>query len=253
MKKKLGNTLIYVALLGAAVAFAPLAFAAGATETPSGGPEAPSGGEASSGGEAPSGERDAPDDAATAVFAGGCFWCMEEAYEKVPGVYEAVSGYAGGEVPDPSYRQVTGGSTGHYEVVRVFYDEEQVSYADLLHVFWRNVDPIDAGGQFCDRGSSYEAAIFVRTEEQERLAEQSRQELRESGRFAQPIVVEILPLDVIPDDGNDGFWLAEEYHQGYYLENPVQYNFYKNGCGRVRRLEQLWGDEAGAPAYSSES
>ncbi|MFW5688604.1 MAG: peptide-methionine (S)-S-oxide reductase MsrA [Spirochaetota bacterium] len=203
--------------------------------------------------EAEPNERAVPEDAATAVFAGGCFWCMEEAYEKVPGVYEAVSGYAGGDVPDPSYRQVTGGSTGHYEVVRVFYNPDELSYEDLLSIFWRNVDPLDSGGQFCDRGSSYKPAIFYRTDDQERLARESRRRLEESGRFSRPIVVEILELDAIEDDENDGFWVAEEYHQDYYLKNPVQYNFYKNGCGRVRRLEQLWGDEAGAPSFVEES
>jgi peptide-methionine (S)-S-oxide reductase len=194
-----------------------------------------------------------PEGASMAVFAGGCFWCMEEAYEAVPGVYEAVSGYAGGDVPDPAYRQVVGGGTGHYEVVRVFYNEEVLSYEDLLYIFWRNVDPLDGGGQFCDRGSSYLAAIFTRTEEQARLARESKDQLVESGRFGSPIQVEVLELDVIEGDDNDGFWVAEEYHQDYYLKNPVQYRFYKSGCGRVRRLEQVWGDEAGAPSYTKDA
>ncbi|MFW6289049.1 MAG: peptide-methionine (S)-S-oxide reductase MsrA [Spirochaetota bacterium] len=191
-----------------------------------------------------------PEDAATAVFAGGCFWCMEEAYEKVPGVIEAVSGYAGGDVPNPDYRQVTGGSTGHYEVVRVYYDPQAVSYDELLYVFWRNVDPLDDGGQFCDRGSSYLTGIFYETDEERRLAQESRQELEQSGRFSREIVTEIMPLDVISDDDNDGFWVAEEYHQDYYRTNAARYRFYKGSCGRVRRLEQLWGAEAGAPSYA---
>jgi peptide-methionine (S)-S-oxide reductase len=189
-----------------------------------------------------------PESAATAVFAGGCFWCMEEAYEAVPGVYEAVSGYAGGETSDPTYRQVTGGNTGHTEVVRVFYDDSQLSYEDLLHIFWRNVDLFDDGGQFCDRGESYLTGIFYQNEEQRRLAEESRDTVAE--RFSQEVVTPIEPLDVIEDDGNDGFWRAEEYHQDYYLKNPSRYNFYKANCGRVRRLEQIWGDEALAPSYT---
>jgi peptide-methionine (S)-S-oxide reductase len=193
-----------------------------------------------------------PENAETAVFAGGCFWCMEEAYEKVPGVYEAVSGFAGGDVSDPGYYDVVAGGTGHTEVVRVYYDPQAVSYEDLLHVFWRNVDPIDAGGQFCDRGQSYRTGIFYESEEERRLAETSKRELEESGRFNQPIVTEIEPLDVIEGDDNDGFWRAEENHQDYYRKNPLQYSFYKEGCGRVRRLEQLWGDEAGAPSLQKQ-
>lgn len=213
-----------------------------------GGSEAESGGRGESPAPAPE-EQGIPEGAQTVVFAGGCFWCMEEAYEKVPGVYEVVSGYAGGDVPDPGYYEVVGGGTGHAEVVRVFYDPDQLDYEDLLYVFWRNVDPIDEGGQFCDRGRSYRTGIFYRTEEQRRLAEQSKRELDESGRFSRDIVTRITPLDVIEGDDNDGFWRAEQNHQDYYLENPVRYNSYKTACGRVRRLEQLWGDEAGAPSY----
>ncbi len=217
--------------------------AGGSAETPTASPQ-------SSEADAGTSPATIPEDAATAVFAGGCFWCMEEAYEKVPGVIDAVSGYAGGDVPDPEYRQVTGGSTGHYEVVRVSYDPQTVSYEDLLHVFWRNVDPLDDGGQFCDRGSSYLTGIFYETEEQRRLAQESGEELEQSGRFSREIVTEIMPLDVIPNDDNDGFWVAEDYHQDYYRANATRYRFYKESCGRVRRLEQLWGDEAGAPSYA---
>ena len=237
---RIGSGLVpaLVVLIALALPAAPL-FAAGGSEE--------SAGEEVAG---PSdGSESIPEDAQTAVFAGGCFWCMEEAYEKVPGVYEAVSGYAGGDVPDPGYYQVVGGGTGHAEVVRVFYDPDQLDYEDLLYVFWRNVDPLDARGQFCDRGQSYRTGIFYRTEEQKRLAEESRRELNESGRFSTDIVTRINPLDVIEGDDNDGFWRAEENHQDYYLENPVRYNSYKTACGRVRRLEQLWGDEAGAPSY----
>ncbi|MFP4375698.1 MAG: peptide-methionine (S)-S-oxide reductase MsrA [Spirochaetales bacterium] len=192
-----------------------------------------------------------PESAATAVFAGGCFWCMEEAYEAVPGVYEAVSGYAGGTTSEPTYREVTGGDTGHKEVVRVYYDESQLSYEDLLYIFWRNVDLFDNGGQFCDRGESYLTGIFYTTDEQRRLAEESREEV--AGRFSQEVVTPIKPLDVIDADANDGFWVAEEYHQDYYLKNPSRYNFYKANCGRVRRLEQIWGDEALAPSFTKQS
>ncbi|HKJ86183.1 MAG TPA: peptide-methionine (S)-S-oxide reductase MsrA, partial [Spirochaetia bacterium] len=217
--------------------------AGGASETPLSAPDQPQA-------DAGTGAAPVPDDAETAVFAGGCFWCMEEAYEQVPGVLDAVSGYAGGDVPNPGYRQVVAGSTGHYEVVRVYYDPRTVSYEDLLHVFWRNVDPLDDGGQFCDRGTSYLTGIFYETEEQRRLAEESRAELEQSGRFSREIVTEIMPLDVIPDDDNDGFWEAEDYHQGYYITNAARYRFYKESCGRVRRLEQLWGAEAGAPSFT---
>ena len=190
-----------------------------------------------------------PEDAAHAVFAGGCFWCMEEAFEIVPGVYEAVSGFAGGTVSNPSYQAVVSGTTGHYEVVRVFYDPEAITYEELLYVFWRNVDPLDDGGQFCDRGTAYRAAVFYSTEIERELAEASLLELKASGRFASPIVTEIRSLRASTDESHDGFWPAEEYHQNYYLENPVRYRFYKESCGRTRRLRQLWGEEAGAPDY----
>lgn len=196
-------------------------------------------------------ERTIPDDAAEAVFAGGCFWCMEEAYQKVPGVYDAVSGYAGGDVPNPTYRQVVSETTGHREVVKVYYDPSRVTYEELLYVFWRNVDLVDGGGQFCDRGFSYTTAIYYMNEEQRRLAEQSKEQIEESGRFSQQIVTPIEPLDVIDADDNDGFWIAEEYHQEYYVTNPARYRFYKQGCGRVRRLQQLWGEEAEAPSLAT--
>ena len=185
--------------------------------------------------------------AATAVFAGGCFWCMEEAFDAVRGVTEVVSGYAGGPEANPTYERVAYGLTGHTEVVRVYYDPVAVTYEELLFVFWRNVDPIDAGGQFCDRGAMYRTAVLYQTDEERILAERSRDELDASGRFNRSIVTEISPLKVIGDGDHDGFWAAEEYHQDYYLKNPLQYRSYKSACGRVRRLQQLWGSEAGAP------
>ena len=190
---------------------------------------------------------DAPRDAQTAVFAGGCFWCMEEAFELAPGVYDAVSGYAGGSEPNPAYEEVARGLTGHYEVVRVYYDPDVITYEELLYVFWRNIDPMDDGGQFCDRGTAYLTGIFYQTDEERRLAEQSRRELEESGRLPRPIVTPIRQLNVIEGDGHDGFWPAEEYHQRYYLVNPLRYRLYKEACGRARRLDEIWGAEAGAP------
>lgn len=179
---------------------------------------------------------DAPAGAKTAVFAGGCFWCMEEAFEKFDGVYEAVSGYSGGTTENPTYQEVTYGNTGHTEVVQIIYDPQKLSYEDLLYIFWRNVDLLDGGGQFCDRGPSYRPAIFYGTEEERNLALANKQEIESSGRFNREIAVEITPLAA--------FWIAEGYHQDYYKTNVIRYNLYKDACGRVRRLEQLWGDEA---------
>ncbi len=167
----------------------------------------------------------------TATFAGGCFWCMEEAFEKVDGVVSATSGYTGGRVKDPKYDQVSSGTTGHAEAVQVLFDPSKISYARLLDVFWRNVDPTDAGGQFCDRGSQYRSAIFVHDETQHRLAEDSKRALDASG-FQDPIATEIVAAPA--------FYPAEDYHQDYYKKNPVRYRFYKYGCGRERRLAQVW-------------
>ena len=173
----------------------------------------------------------------TATFAGGCFWCVEEAYEKVDGVVEAVSGYTGGDVEDPGYGEVSSGRTGHYEAVQVRYDPGRVSYDRLLDVFWHNVDPTDAGGQFCDRGPQYRTAIFVHGPEQRAAAERSKERLREGDTIEEEIVTPIL------DAGE--FWTAEEHHQDYYREHRVRYQFYKASCGRERVLEDLWGEEAG--------
>lgn len=182
----------------------------------------------------------ASEETASAVFAGGCFWCMEEAYDKVEGVKATTSGYSGGNTDDPTYEKVTGGDTGHAEVVKVDYDPDQVDYETLLHVFWRNIDPFAEDRQFCDRGSSYRSALFPMNEDQRALAESSKETLAE--RFDQPIATEINDFEA--------FYTAEAYHQDYYQENPVRYRFYKSACGRVERLEEVWGDEAGASSAS---
>jgi len=167
----------------------------------------------------------------TAIFAAGCFWCVEEAYEKVPGVISAVSGYTGGKIANPSYEQVTTGRTGHYEAVKIAYDPGKVSYQQLVDWFWRNVDPYDADGQFCDKGPHYRGAIFYQGDAQRKVAEDSKKAV--AGQLRQPIVTEILPA--MP------FYDAEDYHQDYYKKNSNRYQFYKYGCRRVQRLEQVWG------------
>jgi peptide-methionine (S)-S-oxide reductase len=171
---------------------------------------------------------------AVATFAGGCFWCMEPPFDELEGVLSTISGYTGGSTVDPTYQEVSAGGTGHAEVVQVTYDPAKVTYEQLLDVFWPNIDPLDAGGQFCDRGDSYRTGIFVHGEEQRRLAEESKQALVDSRRFAQPIVTEI--VDAGP------FYPAEDYHQDYYQTNPVRYKFYRWNCGRDQRLTELWGD-----------
>jgi peptide-methionine (S)-S-oxide reductase len=173
---------------------------------------------------------------ATALFAGGCFWCMEEAFDKVDGVVETTSGYIGGTVPNPTYEQVSSGRTGHTQVVRITYDPNVVSYPELLDVFWRNHDPLTPNRQFCDHGSQYRAAIFYHDEEQKKVAEETKRMIEASGRFEQPIVTEIVPADA--------FYEAEEYHQGYYVKNPLQYTFYRWNCGRDQRLKELWGTDS---------
>ncbi|PMR75485.1 peptide-methionine (S)-S-oxide reductase MsrA [Billgrantia endophytica] len=172
---------------------------------------------------------------ATAIFGGGCFWCVEEAFDKVEGVVSTTSGFSGGHVENPSYNQVVSGATGHAEVVKVEYEPMRVDYPTLLHVFWRNIDPFAEDRQFCDQGSAYRSAIFFRSEEERELAEASRDELVE--RFGRDIATELSPFEA--------FYPAEDYHQGYYLRNPVRYQYYKAACGRERRLEEIWGDEAG--------
>lgn len=174
---------------------------------------------------------------AVATFAGGCFWCVESDFDKVKGVISTTSGYIGGKVPNATYQQVSAGGTGHAEAVEVVYDPAQVTYQRLLHVFWRNVDPLAKDRQFCDTGDQYRTAIFVHDDEQKRLAEASKKELQESGRFKQPIQTQIAQAGP--------FYKAEEYHQDYYLKNPTKYKFYRWNCGRDQRLKELWGAEAG--------
>jgi peptide-methionine (S)-S-oxide reductase len=170
----------------------------------------------------------------TAMFAGGCFWCMEPPFDALPGVRSTTSGYAGGRTANPTYEQVSAGGTGHAEVVRVIYEPSRVSYARLLDVFWRNVDPLTANRQFCDGGDQYRSAIFALDAAQRRAADSSRAALARSGRWDRPIVTEI--------DDAATFWPAEEYHQDYYEKNPLRYKFYRATCGRDARLREVWGE-----------
>jgi len=168
-----------------------------------------------------------------AYFAGGCFWCMEEVFEKVEGVLSATSGYMGGAVSNPTYEEVSAGRTGHTESVEVVYDPAKVSYPKLLEAFWRNVDPITPNAQFCDHGNQYRSAIFFRTDEEKRASDSSKQAIEQSRRFKEPIVTQIV---MAPQ-----FYPAEEYHQDFYKKNPIRYKLYKYNCGRAQRLEELWG------------
>ena len=167
-----------------------------------------------------------------AYFAGGCFWCMEEAFEKLEGVLSVTSGYMGGTVANPSYEAVSAGRTGHAESVEVVYDPAKVSYQKLLDAFWHNVDPITPNAQFCDHGSQYRSAVFFQTDEEKRAADISKQSIEQSSRFKEPIVTQIVPAAQ--------FYPAEEYHQDFYKKNPLRYKLYKYNCGRASRLEELW-------------
>lgn len=167
----------------------------------------------------------------TATFAAGCFWCVEEAFDKVAGVIATTSGYTAGRTTNPTYEQVSSGGTGHTEAVQVTYDPSKVDYATLLEVFWRNVDAVDGGGQFCDRGSQYRSGIYVHSEQQRTLAEASK--ARIAARLGKPVASEIAAAGP--------FYPAETYHQDYYKKNSVRYRFYKWNCGRAQRLEELWG------------
>src|SRR3954468_20368643 len=169
-----------------------------------------------------------------AIFAAGCFWCTEEAFEKVPGVISAVSGYTGGSVKNPSYEQVSNGRTGHAEAVEVTFDPAKVSYDKLLDVFWVNHDPTVTNRQFCDSGSQYRPAIFYVDDQQKKAAEASKAKWEKLKPFKQPILTEITKASA--------FYPAEDYHQDYYKKNPLQYKFYVTGCGRYARLDSLWGD-----------
>jgi peptide-methionine (S)-S-oxide reductase len=171
-----------------------------------------------------------------ATFAGGCFWCMEPPFDKLDGVISTTSGYSGGSVKNPTYHQVSEGGTGHAEVVQVLYDPAKVSYAKLLDVFWRNIDPLVRDRQFCDAGDQYRSGIFYHDETQKQLALESKKKIEQSGRFREPIVTEI--------EAASTFYPAEEYHQNYYQKNPVRYKFYRFNCGRDQRLEALWGKPA---------
>ncbi len=174
---------------------------------------------------------------ATAIFAGGCFWCMEPPFDVLPGVISTTSGYTSGHTVDPTYVSTSTGKTGHTEAMKIVYDPTTISYEKLLHVFWRNHDPLTANAQFCDRGSQYRAGIYFGSEEERKLAEASKAELETSGRFRSKITTEIVP--------QTAFYPAEDYHQDYYQKNPIRYKIYRTGCGRDRRLNELWGAEAG--------
>ncbi len=171
---------------------------------------------------------------ATATFAGGCFWCMEGPFDKLEGVHSTTSGYTGGTKVNPTYNEVSGGGTGHVEAVEVVYDPAQVSYETLLEIFWQNVDPVDPRGQFCDKGSQYQAKIFAHDDQQQSLAEQSKAALSTQTQFQKtPIVTAIEPAQT--------FYPAEDYHQDYYLKHPVRYKYYRTACGRDLRLAEVWG------------
>jgi peptide-methionine (S)-S-oxide reductase len=180
----------------------------------------------------------APPDAAPAgleraTFAGGCFWCMEGPFDKLPGVQSVTVGYAGGTMKNPTYEAVSSGGTGHAESVEILFDPAKISYDKLLEVFWHNVDPLTPNRQFCDVGEQYRSAIFFHGEAQRAAAEASKKALEEAKKFEQPIVTEIVAAGQ--------FWPAEEYHQHYYKKNPLRYQYYRFGCGRDARLEKLWG------------
>lgn len=171
----------------------------------------------------------------TATFAGGCFWCMEPPFEQLAGVLSVTAGYTGGQDPDPTYREVSSGDTGHAEAVQIVFDPAKVTFAALLEVFWKNIDPTTPNRQFCDVGSQYRAAIFYHNPEQQHLAEEAKKALQHSGTLTQPIVTEIVSASA--------FYPAEDYHQDYYKKNPVRYKLYRYNCGRDQVLEKLWGKQ----------
>ena len=172
-----------------------------------------------------------------ATFAGGCFWCMEAPFDKLPGVVSVTPGYTGGKVKNPTYKQVSAGGTGHAEAVQIVFDPSRIGYAKLLDVFWHNTDPTVIDRQFCDIGSQYRTGIFYHGEEQRLLALKSKETLEKTKPFKEPVVTEIVPAGE--------FTPAEEYHQHYYKKNPIRYQYYRAACGRDRRLKELWGDAAG--------
>ena len=166
----------------------------------------------------------------TAYFAGGCFWCMEESFEEVEGVLEVISGYSGGTTENPTYKEVTYGNTGHFEAIKIEYDAEIVNYEKLLNIFWLNIDPFDALGQFCDKGYSYRSVVFYTLDFEKKLIHESIEKIEK--RFNKKIVTYVRKFDK--------FYIAEDHHQDYYKENFINYLMYKNGCGRVKTLEKIW-------------
>lgn len=170
---------------------------------------------------------------ALATFAGGCFWCMETAFEGMPGVLSVTSGFSGGPEKNPTYKEVSAGRTHHMESVQVEYDPRRISYAQLMKIYWHNIDPTQGDGQFCDHGAQYRSAVFYRTAEEHRLAQLSERAAAAEIRIKKPFVTQIVPFTA--------FWPAEEYHQDYYKKNPADYHAYRTGCGRDRRLKELWG------------
>jgi peptide-methionine (S)-S-oxide reductase len=186
---------------------------------------------------APAGD---PPGTEVAILAGGCFWCVEADFDKVPGVRSTTSGYIGGRVANPTYRQVSAGTTGHTEAVRIVYDPAKVNFDRLLYVFWRTIDPVTKDAQFCDYGTQYRTGIFATSDAQLQKALQSRVALEKSGRLKRPIVTEIVRAGA--------FYPAEDYHQDYYKKEPLRYNLYRFNCGRDARLDELWGPEAGGGA-----
>ena len=174
-----------------------------------------------------------PSGSEMAVFAGGCFWCTESDFDKMPGVVDTVSGYIGGDAATADYAQVSSGQTEHIEAVAVFYDPDKTNFTKLVEAFWPTIDPVTANAQFCDRGPQYRSALFYANDEQKQILEASRQALADSGKLTKPIVTEILP--------QGEFYQAEDYHQDYYSKNPIRYNYYRTRCGRDSRLEELWG------------
>jgi peptide-methionine (S)-S-oxide reductase len=172
-----------------------------------------------------------------ATFAGGCFWCMEHPFDALPGVVSVTSGYTGGQKVNPTYKEVSAGGTGHAEAVQIVYDPSKIAYGKLLEVFWHNIDPTAKDRQFCDSGNQYRSAIFYHTEEQQKEALQSKAALEKTKPFKEPVVTEIVPAGE--------YYPAEEYHQQYYKKNPIRYRYYRSGCGRDRRLKELWGSAAG--------
>lgn len=175
------------------------------------------------------------DSPATAIFAGGCFWCMEPPFDKLDGVISTTSGYTAGQKKNPTYREVSAGSSGHTEAIQIIYDPTRITYAELLKVFWKNIDPVAVNRQFCDSGSQYRSGIYFLNEAQEMAAKQSLQELEKSKAFEEDIATEILAAST--------FYPAEDYHQDYYQKNPLRYKYYRYRCGRDQRLEELWGKQ----------